>query len=221
MRVLRALKIILKVLLGLILFFFLGELTEAQRDQFGVDYGNRLLVFEVILLAAILYGSHLTRKAGDLGLRNAAGWLLFAVVLGFAAWFLLPSQRLARAIDRYYDLESSAEDYKLHQKAGSYSWERAPDGGGDLVYNPPDPLGVATRVGDWQRRELIARKLELEAAEIRYRKGAVRESARELSTGLAIASAVAVCLAAVEVFFRRATAQAHHTVTTSESSHRW
>lgn len=206
-----------KMLLGLVLLFLLGQFTEAQRMNFGVVQGNRLLVVEIALLIAIFYVFYLQRTGADVRLLYAGAWLILAGTLGAFSWFVLPDQRLSRAIDRYYDLESDLESYKLHQKGGSYHWEKTPDGGGELAFRPPDSPEVEGRVSDWQRRELRARKLELEAAETRYRKGATRDSARETSEVVGAAGIIAFGLALVEfASYRRSKAkgvQAHNTVT--------
>ena len=144
-------------LAGLIAVFILGEF---YRGTWGEGKGNLALA----LTTGVLLVPFLARWLALRGSRSAA---TLALHLGAAAgilflfWWTSPSQMLNRSIDRFYTTVANRDRFLIDQR-----FARGQEVGEDKPLDDARFRDVAARFSV----EISARKLEMEAAELRSAK---------------------------------------------------
>ena len=107
--------------IGLIAFtvaaIFLGLITDAQRQYFGVFSGNLLLGAEVAVLVVTGLAASLWRKGNSRLSICFASWGA-AALFAFVAWFVHPEQVISRAEERLGDWELAIDNYRIEQAYG-------------------------------------------------------------------------------------------------------
>lgn len=127
------------------LAFFAG----AQRATFGDNAGNMLAVVEVATIVSIGFVGWMWSRKKEQG-ALALVFTIAAALLAFAGWFVQPEQRYERALAREFQCEADLYNYTLEQ-------ENSPDS--------PEKRSLHLRR---IKEELAARKLELQAAKVRF-----------------------------------------------------
>jgi len=144
----RGIQRLIWVLTGVYGVIFLLLAFNQQQQHFGKAAGTVLSIIELTVPLIVWLGYYFWKRKRERELMVAI-WIWSGIILAFLGWFAHPSQIYERAIDRLSDweksgvhLEESIRESKSNEDASLY----------------------ARRF----QEELYARKLELEAAEVRF-----------------------------------------------------
>jgi len=140
------------------LFLCVGHGAECQRDHFGKAGGDVLWLPEVAAPIWICLGLYFWSRGSK---RGSVAWFLFgaALLCAFLGWGVHPDQTLRRSRQRVSDWEAARQEFDRDWVRAEYPLPRW------LHRRLPHRAGLRA----YFDAELMARRLEHRAAELRYR----------------------------------------------------